>query len=1632
MGVSSVASASSGFSGHTAVMGQGDVGGGATPGTSVSSYAPSPMSFVDLEGKGREEQLDLLKEKYRYEAAIKAGAENMLHSSLNDQLRVKVRAALTVAEDNMDSIKQRIEMITGSAFHPLPPATPNSSTNIPISQPSSLQSSSPATPLKTTPLHARPNASDLAARRAGIKIVGPPAIPASEEGPAATSSPSAQRHQPFGYYAAPSGPGTSQAEKEKEESRGAVNSAMGAIRELVEVEERVKKGKRSRSTSTSTTSGAGTGSSRDRASSTSSKATDTSTMVDQREDSGPSSSSGVEGGANAPTAEELDKQRKEALKRLVRALGKNGRVAYELEFGKLVDAVLPTLGDSASKQCRALGYRAIRLALVAPESVKTICEKVQWFVVKTLTRDNKHALEKEQAIKLIRAVVESSRTLVLPSASPSSSFSQGSSSSLNPPSSHSTSSYSPSSSPSGVSGSMSPSSSPLHPTHPPYTQSPQGTRARGNSHPERGRHAQQADGGNSEYDHEEPECRGDGRRWSKSVSPGRDGHDGELDRRHPGGRHQDANRHRVKRRDFKVEEDEHHYQQQLQQRSAQHSYGLHEPNGRDGDKEKQRERDGERDQRARDESPRTRVHLTQPVMRAVVAVAENAEDPFKAICVQTLAEILLIDIKLMSETGGLRLLLHVLGEGSVEMSSLLSTVFLHIVDSPRTRVYLRSGVDLEIVLWAVTDAYGRGPDHADRMRACSRVIQSMLWTWSGLMYFCSHGMRAIRSLVDVIRLPSLETRDIVLDMFFELFDIKSPEWADTFISGRRLTMYRQSKDAKQQESAPVAGNGASSGPDNGNGNKPQNLKLTDQYIALLIVVFANAGILEALTSMLQESTTGSNLSRKATLLMAEILHISNRVLPLSYAAKLQSIPQIMEMASNYNDGEHRIVGNSALSAIDSFNRNKLRLQQTGPAVKNARQRANSVEDAVRRGQRQVEQVKIKMGMQMDDKAFQAALLETQVSMTKEHNKWNFEVLQDLIEGPLLNPKRMEEAIKVSRFVRRVMQFYLPFAHKFSDMKRTPENQKWVKLGCTLLTTLISSTEGLRYLQTEDPFLPQIVKSFAQLDPFNGDPEFDPIFSKKNIAETLSYGYLEMLGTLSQHKEGIELMEKFKIFTAFYHLSELRSREDLIKGIMENLDYSIDGHPRIVLSKALTSSYKHIRHYATCHLGNLIRNSFSANTWTLKLLLTQLYDPAPEVCEVAVHLLEMACQSQDILRLVVDMQPPMEHLGELGHPLLMKFMSTPTGFRYLYHAGYVDREMDMWFHERNIWYAVQVEIYLSTAFTHKSTSDDILAFEGTVPPHFYGQMAKTDLGCQILQEKGHFTEFVDFIRTHGHECDDSVMIMKLKSILWAVGNIGSTEGGLPFLEENDIVPTILEIAETSAVPSVRGTCFFVLGLISTTSLGAEMLDDYHWESTLSPLGMPTGLCLPVDLNGFVAMKPWAPPESTVEEANRLIPPTEQAEIEVMTAIQNLSNTVIANAASRSLAKLRARSEYKHVFTSPTMFFRALHTISTQRYRLPVRRYILDLFNVEVNVDTIAALSSSSKALRLHTEEPHKDSSVPPPLNPNLVHIIPRPESDEEDEEDDDFVDTKHGSALKRKSTVAIEKLRPVSRIIGFAA
>lgn len=69
----------------------------------------------------------------------------------------------------------------------------------------------------------------------------------------------------------------------------------------------------------------------------------------------------------------------------------------------------------------------------------------------------------------------------------------------------------------------------------------------------------------------------------------------------------------------------------------------------------------------------------------------------------------------------------------------------------------------------------------------------------------------------------------------------------------------------------------------------------------------------------------------------------------------------------------------------------------------------------------------------------------------------------------------------------------------------------------------------------------------------------------------------------------------------------------------------------------------------------------------------------EVCETAVKILEEACNTTHSLEYVVKCRPALDHLGEIGAPLLLRFLSTSVGYHYLHELDYIHREMDDWFH-----------------------------------------------------------------------------------------------------------------------------------------------------------------------------------------------------------------------------------------------------------------------------------------------------------------------------------------------------------------
>lgn len=503
-----------------------------------------------------------------------------------------------------------------------------------------------------------------------------------------------------------------------------------------------------------------------------------------------------------------------------------------------------------------------------------------------------------------------------------------------------------------------------------------------------------------------------------------------------------------------------------------------------------------------------------------------------------------------------------------------------------------------------------------------------------------------------------------------------------------------------------------------------------------------------------------------------------------------------------------------------------------------------------------------------------------------------------------------------------------------------------------------------------------------------------MFAKERLTETLCSGYFAMLGVLTSDPRGLQMLDRWRMINMMYHIFDIKERPDLIKLLLSNFDYSLHGHPRVLLSKALTAGEKDIRIYGTNVLRKYSSRSrsklsgaqgVSDSKWAIQLLVTQLYDPEVEVCATAIKILEEACNRKSYLEYIVECRPALDHLGEIGAPLMLRFLSTSIGYHYLDGVDYISNEMDDWFLGRNDAYVGTIEAVLARAFMESqdepsertSFDDDLfepdrLENDARVPPHFYRELARTTEGCKLLREKGHFEEFATTIRDFGMQTEDTEVILKVKGCLWAVGNVGSMELGAPFLEESDVVEHIVKIAENHQIMSMRGTAFFVLGLVSRSIHGLEVLSEFGWDSNTSSLGESFGFCIPTDLRKLFSYTQWEhekPAAIKLEESQAETldinreeeDPTNQR---ILQLIADLGNTVLTK---------RAVSELMHIkqkkvpgFRHPQLFRKVMTVLECHHFRLPVRRFVIDLFDRSVMRKIVLEEESSDEELESSDE------------------------------------------------------------------
>ncbi|MCO5608375.1 hypothetical protein L7F22_062584 [Adiantum nelumboides] len=384
------------------------------------------------------------------------------------------------------------------------------------------------------------------------------------------------------------------------------------------------------------------------------------------------------------------------------------------------------------------------------------------------------------------------------------------------------------------------------------------------------------------------------------------------------------------------------------------------------------------------------------------------------------------------------------------------------MDLPRTRHLFRPGFDLELALSSFTEAR---EDEASLQNA-AHMVSLMLRSWPGLLYLSLYKQRAIRSLILALRVNAIEVQDKILDVFSDLFNIKGAE-------------QRVASSAQRF--------------------RPPNLfsstgtfNLLDHYLALMVVTLINCGLVEAIVHVLEYS---SDLSRKATLLMGQLTQIASRNLPSEYGVRVHALPDLFRAMFARLDEKgvgsgtrQRAKGKRLLwRSVRSMVMSSTWFANQAATTPAPSDWANSVTTSTR------------TASQVDEGMFRNMLLEANVLNTKDHTKWNVDTLIHIFEAIQGHPRRLDEAMRLSKLGKRVLAFYHPFALQYSAMGSNAKTLRYTKLGCTVMQTLVSNGDGLRFL-TEDKLLKELCESLDS-----------DMMTSQRANDTLILGYFEMLG-----------------------------------------------------------------------------------------------------------------------------------------------------------------------------------------------------------------------------------------------------------------------------------------------------------------------------------------------------------------------------------------------------------------------------------------------------------------------------------------------------------------------------------------
>ncbi|KGL77602.1 Rapamycin-insensitive companion of mTOR, partial [Tinamus guttatus] len=595
--------------------------------------------------------------------------------------------------------------------------------------------------------------------------------------------------------------------------------------------------------------------------------------------------------------------------------------------------------------------------------------------------------------------------------------------------------------------------------------------------------------------------------------------------------------------------------------------------------------------------------------------------------------------------------------------------------------------------------------------------------------------------------------------------------------------------------------------------------LMDNYLALVLSAFITNGLLEGLVEVITSSD--DHVSVRATILLGELLHMANTILPHSHSHHLHCLPTLMNMAASFDIvKEKRLRASAALNCLKRFHEMKKR----GPKPYSLHL-DHIIQKAISTHQKR-DQYRVQKDifiLKDTEEALVMNLRDSQVLNHKENLEWNWNLIGTILKWPNVNLRNYKDE-QLHRFVRRLLYFYKPSSKLYANLDLDYAKAKQLTVvGCQFTEFLLESEEdGQSYLE-------ELVKDIVHW--LNSSSGMKPERSLQNN------GLLNKLRKREMEAKTCPFLRKIqrggsRAVSSLATMDFRRANFSLFRDLLGRIQWA-----RALEGRGAQESC--CRLYATKHLRVLLRaNVEFFSNWGIELLVTQLHDKNKTISSEALDILDEACEDKANLHALIQMKPALSHLGDKGLLLLLRFLSIPKGFSYLNERGYVTKQMEKWQKEYNLKYVELIEEQLNEALTtyRKPVDGDNYVRRSNqrlqrphvyLPIHLYGQLVHHKTGCHLLESQSIVPDLSYTVRSP--MLDKWEGIKQLKAALWALGNIGSSNWGLNLLQEENVIPDIMALAQHCEVLSVRGTCVYVLGLIAKTKQGCDILKHHNWDA-----------------------------------------------------------------------------------------------------------------------------------------------------------------------------------------------------------